>query len=127
TIKTYSPFGNRHAEVVTFGVLDFLHHPNFRVHLGTVLAVVANLLVPPVLILLRKLGTVIHINTIRFDVGGANELDLLGFAVVQGDRALESVEMILVESLLAYLGLTCTYGAVHGIRFEAVEIVSSRL
>src|SRR5260370_36154305 len=86
--------------MIGFGVLQLLHHPDLRIRSGAVSRVVADLIGGIVAVLL-DLRAIVNVKALRLYAGGADKLDLLGFIVVQGGRALEGLEVKFVEGLLA--------------------------
>src|SRR5207248_7469332 len=67
-VKPHTAFRERNAEIVDFGIVDFLHDPDIGIHFGAVLTVLANLFISPVLVLLRELGSVVYKNPLCLNV-----------------------------------------------------------
>src|SRR5437764_627584 len=83
TVKAQTSFGQSDTKMIDFGVFKFLHHPHFAIGRSTVIGVLPNLLGIVVAVLV-DLGAIVNIEALGADAGGADELDLFGFLVVNG-------------------------------------------
>src|SRR5712664_303965 len=115
-IETHASFWKGHAKMVLGAVFELLHDPNFGVGEDAIAFLLADALHWPILIILFDFKSIVDIDGLGLDPGGADHFYLLGFAIVESGGALEGVEMIFVESLLCHrwTKLASTYSKRHG-------------
>src|ERR1700690_2123747 len=86
-IEAQLALGQRHAEMIGFGVLELFHHPYFGIGSGAVIHVLLNLLLVVIGVLIG-VSAVVNEQPLRVNASGPHELDLLGFLVAQSGGAL---------------------------------------
>ena len=79
-IKTQPALGQCHPKIIGFGILEFLHDPNFWIGLGAVAGVFDKLVRRVVAITVHG-GAVVNVNALRFHARGRHEFHLFGLAV----------------------------------------------
>src|SRR5215813_11032600 len=96
-IETHASFWKGHAEMILGAVFELLHDPNFGIGENAIAILLANALHRPTLIILIDSESIVDIDGLGLDSGGANHFYLLGFVIVESGGVLEGVEMIFVE------------------------------
>ena len=96
-VESHSSLGQGHAQVIVAAVLELLHHPHFRIGLRPKGVLRANRLHRPVPVIHINFPSVVYIDRLGLNARSAYKLDLLGFAVVQGRRTFERVEVIFIK------------------------------
>ncbi len=97
--------GEWHAEMVGGGVFDLGADVDPGVGGGAEGWLVVVVSAEEIDVLLRG-GAVVLVDAVHGDGGGFEELDLLGFFIAKRDRAIEVVEVEVVEGLLGNVGST---------------------
>src|SRR6266852_1884845 len=80
-------------------VFLLLHDPNFGIGEDAIAFLLADALHWPTLIILFDFESIVDVDGLGLDPGGAHHFYLLGFAIVESGGMLEGVEMIFVERL----------------------------
>ena len=102
-VKTDSPLGQRHAEMIGLRVNELAHHPDFRIRFGAVVVIVADVVPAPAVVAVEvDLGAVVNVKLFGGHSGSVDELHLFCLAVAQCSGAFERVEVVFVKRLLGH-------------------------
>ena len=100
-VETHAALGQRHPQVVRFGVDELAHHPHVRIGIGAVLRHLAHIVA--ILILIAR-HAIVNIEPFGCNSTPAQELHLLGLAVMQRGGKRQVVQMVVFERSLGHLG-----------------------